>query len=384
MDRRRRPLTDGTNTGEAEAASHGIARWLMSDAVLRPGAPGVGAGAGVVSWIGSDGSWDGLYPEICGYYLQFAAQAASITGCSDDSPFRSAASRVATWLDVAGGESAAPLTLYHRDMAQSDWRNQCLFAFDLAIILRGLGMAEARWPGLVPSGAIDRYAASVMRIVTNGRLASHRLRAGAMAAEVPAKWSTLSGVHHVKAAAALAGLSRPEMESVISATLCDEAAQFEREGQGRMRELHPFLYFIEGWLTRWGQTRDAEALRIAGRAFAMLLDQVDPRSGEAPPVANAINLPTRSDVLAQALRAGLVLEAAGGLQGEVRERWRERRPVLQAALLRYIAPEGAVMFDHVGNHRNSWASMFGVQALHFLALAQASELDPIAAAAALI
>ncbi len=369
-----------SNVGRLDAALRGLVGWLLSDPVLRP----TEAGMGVVNWLSPDGTWDGLYPEICGYHLQFAASAAPAAAHGDDAPFRSAAAGVTAWLDAVGGAGAEPLTLYHRDMAESDWRNQCLFAFDLAIILRGLATAEARWPGLVPARVSKRYAASLARIVENGKLASHRLRQGASAANIPVKWSTTPGVHHVKAAAALAGSGRPGMTAIVKATLRDEAALFAREGQARMRELHPFLYFVEGWLTLWGQTQDPQALAQAGRAFGMVLVQIDPWSGEAPPVANARDAVTRSDVLAQALRAGLVLEAAGQLSDEVGELWRPRRQALQAALLHRIAPEGGIIFDAVGGHRNAWASMFAWQALRFLRDVEAGTLDPIAAAATLI
>jgi hypothetical protein len=380
MDIEQSALETDPDAERVESALQSLAGWLLSKPVLRAAEQG----AGVVNWLTRDGHWDGLYPEICGYYLQFAAQAAPAAGTGDDTLFRSAAAAVAAWLDAVGGAAAEPPTLYQPDMAEPDWRNQCLFAFDLAIIVRGFAAAEARWPGLVPAGVSERYAASLLRIVEDGRLASHLLRPGASSADIPVKWSTTKGVLHVKAAAALAGLGRHDIDSIARATISDEAALFAREGEARMRELHPFLYFVEGWLTLWGQTEDQHALANARRAFAMVLGQVDPLSGEAPHTANARDAVTRSDVLAQALRAGLVLEAAGQLTDELGEMWRPRRRALQAAVLERISPEGGIIFDRVGGHRNAWASMFAWQALRFLRDGRMDKLDPIASAAALI
>jgi hypothetical protein len=383
MDIEQRVLeTDETdiNAEQVEAGLQGLVSWLFSKSVLQTAE----IGAGVVDWLTSDGQWHGLYPEICGYYLQYLVQAAPATGTGRDTSFRLAAADVAAWLDAVGGSAAEPPTLYQPEVAEPDWRNQCLFAFDLAIILRGLAAAEARWPGSVPTGATERYATSLLRIVDNGRLASHLLRPGASSADIPVKWSTTKGVLHVKAAAALAGLCRRDLNAIALATTSDEAALFAREGEARMRELHPFLYFIEGWLTLWGQTEDHYALTNARRAFGMVLRQIDPLSGEAPPIANARNTVTRSDVLAQALRAGLLLEAAGQLTDELGEIWRPRRRALQAAVLERLSPEGGVIFDRVGGHRNAWASIFAWQALRFLRDAQTGKLDPIASAAALI
>jgi hypothetical protein len=357
-----------------------IRGWLLSEAVLRS----TGSGLGVVNYINPDGSWNGLYPEICGYYLQFAAAAAPAVGTDSDASFRRVAAGVATWLDAMGGPAAEPLTLYHHDMANSDWRNRCLFAFDLAIIRRGLAAAEARWPGLVPVAVSDRYSASLARVVKNGRLTSHRLRAGASPSDIPLKWSTTPGVHHVKAAAAVAPLRQPDLSATADETLRDEAMLFERDSQSRMRELHPFLYFIEGWLMLWGQTQNFWALANAVRAFEMVLGQIDPRTGLAPPVANMRHAGARSDVLAQALRAGIVLEAAGQLTGQCGDMWRRRRHPLLIALLQRVAPDGGIIFDLVGNHRNAWASMFAWQALLFFTKSQAGTLDPAIAAASLI
>jgi hypothetical protein len=368
------------NSDRIGSALQGLIRWLLSKPVLR----NAETGAGVVNWLTSDGQWDGLYPEICGYYLQFLAQAAPKGTCGDDTSFRSAAAAVAAWLDAVGGGAAEPPTLYQPDRAEPDWRNKCLFSFDLAIIVRGFAAAEARWPGSIPDGASERYATSLLRIVENGRLASHLLRPDVSSADIPMKWSTRKGVLHVKAAAALAGLSRHDMDVIAHATISDEAALFAREGEARMRELHPFLYFIEGWLTLWGQTGDLHALANARRAFGMVLGQIDPLSGEAPPIANARDAVTRTDVLVQALRTGLVLEAAGQLTDEFGEMWRPRRRALQAAVLERISPEGAIIFDRVGGHRNAWASMFAWQALTFLRDTQTGKFEPGAAAAALI
>jgi hypothetical protein len=380
MDIEQGVLEADTNSERVGSALQSLVRWLLSKPVLRTAE----TGAGVVNWLTSDGQWDGLYPEICGYYLQFLAQAAPATGTGRDTSFRAAAAAVAAWLDAVGGDAAEPPTLYQSDMAEPDWRNRCLFAFDLAIIVRGFAVAEARWPGSMPAGVSGRYATSLLRIVENGRLASHLLRPGASSADIPIKWSTRKGVLHVKAAAALAGLGRHDMDAIARATISDEAALFAHGGEARMRELHPFLYFVEGWLTLWGQTEDQHALANARRAFGMVLGQIDPLSGEAPPIANARDAVTRTDVLAQALRAGLVLEAAGQLTDELGEMWPPRRRALQAAVLERISPEGGVIFDRVGGHRNTWASMFAWQALRFLRDAQMGKLDPIASAAALI
>jgi hypothetical protein len=371
------------STGEA---LHGLTAWLMSESVLRTEA----GGAGVANWLWPDGIHDGLYPEIGGYYLQFLALAASGSTASGESDprtvatlqARDAASRVIAWLDQAGPHGD-PLTLYHRDMTQSDWRNKCLFAFDLAMILRGFASVEARWPGIVPAPLIARYAASIQSLIGHGHLFSHRLRPGASENEIPVKWSTRVDVHHVKIAAALAGVG-PRFAGVVSATISEQAEALEREGNARMRELHPFLYLIEGWLMLWGQSGNRAFIDYAGTAFCIVLGDLDPERGTLPPIAGRHDLPTRSDVLAQALRAGLILEQAAWFTAGATRQWSIARHALRDALLSRVTPEGGIEFDQAGRHRNVWASLFAWQALGFLAHAGTGLIDARNAAAALI
>jgi hypothetical protein len=342
--------------------------WLLSDRVLRSS----GRGAGVANWLWPDGLYDGLYPEIGGYYLQFLTAVDA----------RDAASRVIAWLDESGPDGD-PLTLYHRDMSQSDWRNHCLFAFDLGMILRGFASAAWRWPGIVPGAVMARYLASMNSLIAAGRLRSHRLRAGASEHEVPVKWSTRVDVHHVKIAAALASVGA-QFAPVVSATLQDQAEALEREGHGRLRELHPFLYLIEGWLTLWGQTGSPVYLDHAHTAFGIVLNEIGPADRVLPPIVGRNELAVRSDVLAQALRAGIVLEHADRFDAARASQWSGARSLLESALLSRMTPEGGIEFDVIGRHRNVWASLFGWQALSFLHQADTGRLKSREAAASLI
>lgn len=375
-------VTLPSTTPRSGAVSHAeaIERWLLSDEVVLREPPGVAGG--IINYREADGQWDGVYPEICGYYLQFAAHAAAD---AHGTRHREVAARVIAFLD-SEGKTGAPLTLYRREaeLGAVDWRNRCLFSFDLAIILRGLDAAETRWPGIVPPDVMRRYLTSVAFITENGRLASHNLVPGGPAVTVPVKWSTTLDVHHVKSAAALAGLAGADLSSVAQHTADDEAAALEREGQTRMRELHPFLYSIEGWLTLWAQTSEAIYLRRASASFAMLCQEFDPATGDLPAFAGRHEVPVRADVLAQALRAGLILEAAAQLGSPTGEVWRAMAPRLHANLEARISATGGVEFDAVRRDRNTWASMFAWQAFRFWDQAQTRSLDVKAAAASLI
>lgn len=357
-----------------------LERWLLSDEVVLA-EPSAVAG-GVINYREADGNWDGVYPEICGYHLQFLAHASH--GASG-APHREAATRVIRWLDAEGGQGA-PLTLYRRieDLGAVDWRNRCLFSFDLAIILRGLGMAEACWPGILPAGMAARYGSSVERILERGRLASHSLRDGRQDVAIPVKWSTTLDVHHVKSAAALAGLGKPSLDAIARETARDEGVLLDQQRQGRMRELHPFLYSIEGWLTFWAQTGDDQHLRRAATSFTYLCGEFDWDTADLPPSAGARDAAVRADVLAQALRAGVILEAANALDAATLETWRRMAPRLHRNLAGRLSPRGGIEFDTVRRDRNSWASVFAWQAFTVWDQARARSLDARAAAGSLI
>jgi hypothetical protein len=346
-----------------------IGQWLLSDQVLRP----AGSNTAVANWLWPDGRCDALYPEIGGYYLQFLALYGSDFA-------RQAASRVVNWLDEAG-PAGDPLTLYFYERAYSDWRNECLFSFDLAMIVRGFDKVEARWPGTVPRSLMTRYCDSVRSHFIDAHLRSHRLRSGAGQFEIPDKWSTRVDVHHVKIAAALAGV-QPNFEPLVSATVAEQGLALEREGATRMRELHPFLYLIEGWLMLWGQSGDTDCLARAGMAFDILLRELQADDCVLPPLAGRRDLPTRSDVLSQTLRAGLILQHTAWLTSS--SSWPSARATLLEALTSRMTPQGAMEFDAIGHHRNVWASLFSWQALSFSAQISDGCFNALESAAALI
>ncbi|WP_144404398.1 hypothetical protein [Belnapia sp. F-4-1] len=374
------PISQDTSGADDTRLAARLERWLVSDDVVLTEPPHVSGG--IINYREADGMWDGVYPEICGYYLQFLAHASA---GSPSAPHREIAARVIRWLDAEGGEGA-PLTLYRRieDLSAVDWRNRCLFSFDLAIILRGLGMAEARWPGILPARMMARYGNSVARIVERGRLASHVLRDGRRDVPIPVKWSTTRDVHHVKSAAALAGLGQPRLDAIAQETARDEGVLLDQQQRRRMRELHPFLYSIEGWLTFWAQTDDAQCLQRAATSFAYLCAEFDRDTADLPPSAGTREAAARADVLAQALRAGVILKAAAALDAATLETWRAMAPRLHRNLAGRLSPQGGVEFDKVRRDRNSWASMFAWQAFSVWDQARARSLDARAAAGSLI
>lgn len=213
-------------------ARRGLAAWLLSPAVARTTESGA---TGIVNWLepGTD-DYDGFYPEIGGYYLSFLAQVAGHD--APEAACRALARGVLAWFDRSRSDGA-PATIERRCARPGDWRNQCLFTFDLAMIVRGMMAVEDRWPGLVPAALLARYADAAEAIGEHGRLGSHRLRADAAGAFIPVKWSTQVDVHHVKAAAAL-----ERANHVVAARAADTLDRWRFAERRPVRELHPALY----------------------------------------------------------------------------------------------------------------------------------------------
>ncbi len=63
---------DASTADETRLAAR-LEHWLVSDEAVLSEPPHVAGG--VINYREADGAWDGVYPEICGYYLQFLVQA---------------------------------------------------------------------------------------------------------------------------------------------------------------------------------------------------------------------------------------------------------------------------------------------------------------------
>ncbi|MFD1789842.1 hypothetical protein ACFSC3_19980 [Sphingomonas floccifaciens] len=333
-------------------ARHDLARWMLSPAVAREGADG---SVGVVNWLAADSDdHDGLYPEIGGYYLSFLTQIVGVDAAEDEC--RTLAAKVLDWFDRSGADGA-PATIERRCARAGDWRNHCLFTFDLAMIVRGMIAVERRWPGLVAPALLARYRAAAEAIGADGRLGSHRVREGG-GVVVPVKWSTQVDVHHVKAAAALD--EGDDGAAVLARTTLDA---WREEARRPVRELHPALYLVEGWLIAWARGGDVGDLARAADMFAAVLDTMDPVTLDLPAIVGEPMASSRGDAQAQLLRAGLILDRAGALAPPLAQHWRVLVPAITANVLDWIAPAGGMTFDRRSGHRNSWASMFAWGAL---------------------
>ena len=303
-----------------------VARWLNSAAIRSTEGAEVGGIAGQVDAAGRPGF---IYGEITGYWLRWASLYAP-----DRALMAAAVDFIARqWSDGSAGPTRAGVN--------GDWRNNAVFSFDLAMILRGLADA-APMVGEVPC----RTAASLLvpwlerMISPDGNLSSHlAVRRG----EVPDRWSTRCGPYQAKTASAI--LRAPYYW--LSPALLAAARRTLAEWKGKAivhRELHARFYAIEGILNGGDPLDPGTVLASIGE------DGCFPEE-----IGHRDSLP-RADVQAQALRLLCLWPGAPELVLDS----------VSNALCRHIRDDGSVTFRIGDPDANVWCAQFAHQALDWL------------------
>ncbi|MFI6439235.1 hypothetical protein [Streptomyces sp. NPDC050759] len=348
----------GSSTETAEAARR-IERWLLRSGVQIEEGAQCGAVAG---WLDGKGQLEFVYLEITGYYLNAMAWLASGAASSPQGAADALehGRQALDWITRTSSERGVPPTRLYLSTGRSDWRNAGVFTFDLAMAARGVACF----------GDVDRHDAGdawekpavglcdMIESMSSGAavLQSHDKVDGA---PLPDRWSTQPGPHHLKAAAGLLripdGVLGTPLRRICHRT-CEHWEAMLREAWP-CRELHPLLYGIEGLLIGASATDDDGALEVVERLYTRLmgLQAVDGTLAETR--AGGI---VRSDVLAQALRIGLLLRGHGYLRGDD---WAGRLEGLTRALLGFVRADGGVLFSGDQDIANVWCAMFAHQAL---------------------
>ena len=337
----------------ARAASTRISTWLLSALVQLP--EGVHAGA-IAGAMDSSGRVRYVYPEITGYYLHWLAEAHALA--PSDAP-AIAARNAAGWTARQFEGGALAKTRSYLEGDATDWRNDAVFFFDFAMLLRGLCAAAEADLIALPRGLVERLVEELDKFAdTNGEIRAARvLSSGAV---LPARWSTIGGPFEVKACSRVLLAARhvdlPTKLSGACERLIDRYAP--ETAALALEMLHPTLYFAEGMLL----ARPHHAAHIAELLARLLRLQRD--DGSLPESEQGSELP-RSDIIAQALRIGLELRA----QSVERAPDDRALALLAGALLSRVGADGSVSFrnDVANREPNVWCSMFAEQALRWYA-----------------
>ena len=189
------PLSRGRDRASAAAARTAAARisaWLLSPQVqLREG---VHAGA-IAGAMDGAGLARYVYPEITGYYLHWLAEAHTDRARET---LATAASNASDWTARQFEGGALAKTRAYLDGHATDWRNDAVFFFDFAMLLRGLCAAAEADLIALPRDLLVRLMEELDKFAgANGEIRAARVLRGGAA--LPARWSTIGGPFEAKA-----------------------------------------------------------------------------------------------------------------------------------------------------------------------------------------
>lgn len=298
---------------------------LRADLAARGGA---GWPRGAVGAHAGDGSALYAYPEVAGYWLQWASARVDVENTHG--------AAVLAWLADAGrGDGAWPARI---GAAGAEYA-ATIYLYDHALLWHGLRCWALRRADALAAALADSAWSALARFNVDG---GWRAAIGAPSA----RWSGQGGPFLLKALArvragegALAEAARRALPECVEAALAKPHA-----------EAHPQLYAIEGLLLLGEQA-------AARTAFDALLGA---HGGLAALRERAGAGPRRFDVLAQALRVAAWLGIA---KGSTREREAMR---LREELARAIDTRGRMPFAPGADHCPTWTALFAEQALALL------------------
>jgi hypothetical protein len=332
-----------------------LADWLLEGPVQ------VTTGAdrgGVVGWLEGDRTSAFVYPEICGYYLTWLAWVAEREPARA-ARARSRAATVLSWLERHECDHDGFMTRIAGEPSV-DGRNRAEFSFDLGMIVRGVAAAGRAWPALANPGLVERCIARIVGMSQPGLIGPYRIRPGAAPGDLPRRWSTVAGPHHVKVAAAIEMAASAAAENLVRSTADPWSCATKTID---VADAHGALYCVEGLLILGVHLSANHYLAEASAAFQRIASAAR-REGllGIPPLP--LSADARSDVMAQALRAGVVLQALGLLDdGE----WSASLQAIADALADAVTSDRGLLFHPASAtarpHENVWASLFAHQAL---------------------
>jgi hypothetical protein len=340
-----------TNADVARAAATRLRHWLLHG----PAQLSDGRHCGGVAGRVQNAQPVYVYAEITGYFLHWLAD---LTTQETHEVLSERARRAIDWSTRQFAAGRVPPTRAYLDAAASDWRNDAVFFFDLAMLLRGLTAVTEAGIETPPSPLLDGLVARLAEFADDGALrASRSLHHDAT---LPQRWSTLGGPFLLKASSrvALAGRLHDLPATLLEACANELARWAPRAAHVPLDYLHPTLYFAEGLLLARPNDQ-APVSELLARCLALQ------RADGSLPEAEAGSTLARSDIIAQALRLGVLLrqEKAPAAPTDTQL---ER---LAAALVARVDHEGTIAFDPAAAspQPNVWCAMFAEQALRWFA-----------------
>jgi hypothetical protein len=307
-------------------------RWLAGSAVVSPN-------GAVASWFNP--RHPGYpYPEIAGYLLRILSEERDLTlGLRDR-----IAVRLGTDVSPAGGVG----------------RGGADFVFDSAMCLSGL-MAHEEAGGAVPGGRlIDRLFDFIAE-----NLAARRAFLGQPHAPAD-HWSVSYGCHLLKAVIALCEYNdrRPmsTTKSLVDRLVADllplyDNGRFRANDLSPLTYLHAHCYAVEGLLVLQGRRRFGDFTDEIEGAARWLAEIQQPEGGVRAYHDGTQALGTiHTDASAQAIRIWSLVDPSG---------FRRQIDLGLEFLGAMSTPSGGLRYEPDSDDLNTWATIFGLQAVRF-------------------
>lgn len=306
-----------------------------------------------------------VYGEITGYYLHWLASLpAPRPQCA------SAAQAALGWLQHYLLTEPMPPTRLYLQPHPYDWRNEALFAFDLAMIAGGIARVAGQGLGAADAVLVRRLDALLQQFVGDNELKVIVTRLDVT--QLPARWSTVGGPFTAKTASRILQLDAVTPLHAPLVQQCRQQLQRYADRADAMppEMLHPTLYALEGMLL--AAAPDWEKL-ARGLQRVLALQAPDGSLPEAPDSTQI----RRNDVAAQALRLAILLEHQLGDA----QRFDASIQLLASWLCQQILPQGTLAFaPGPGNPPNTWCAMFAEQALRLYVARETAQPLPLTAA----
>lgn len=268
-----------------------ICRWLLYSPIQIQEGEHRG---GIAGWLDAQNQPQFAYGEIAGYYLSslsFMAQ----SNC--DAPKINHRMRNAVeWLNVCYKNNPIPATRYYLNSNISkDWRNQVIFSFDLAMIVRGLSKAGSVLGASICADVLAQVCNLLSCLLDDdGCFRSHVALNNAV--NIPITWSTQPGLYQVKTAAAILLSQAPaNLRCAAKLTLHKESKRLAASCFSS--DLHPLFYYLEGLLLLAVHRFDEKVWATITDVYSVVMEyQAD--NGSLPASLSNRSVASRSDVIA--------------------------------------------------------------------------------------
>ncbi len=363
------------------------AHWLLESGI-QDATPNPDYRGGVNAWFDLQSqTYPFIYAEITGYAVNAYLFFHSLT---QEAAYLEAAKRAADWLcRHAYPEVGLIKTRLNQPSYEQAYFSNHVFTFDQWVIVYGLACLGA----VSGQGFYTEKAQAMARFLMantvkpDGSFYPLYHVANRQAEEKGDKWSREAGSFHAKALMALCKLA--EMTGDESYRACAQKlfrfALTRQQPDGRFvtqlnektTHLHPHLYTLEGLAAYGLAENNAQALEAALKGLEWVLKNQNPDGTVCCFYTPAGFLPfVRTDILAQTLRMGAVLQQRGVLDDE-EGRLAKLRARLAVQQITGRFQHGGFFYGQEENgaihpHINAWVTMFAAQALAAYDLFRAS------------